>query len=266
MTCFAPVCGIQMYEQMYENDELPNYLLLLAHDVDARSARYNDLFGLVRNPHRVTIMDNSITELGSAIGQDVCIRAAKAAYANVLVLPDVYEDGEATVKAITEAYPQWEEDADANLGWEWSFMAVPQGKTLAEFAYCAEQLANASKFKNIHWWGIPRNLVKNVGTRREAIKICAMLAPWRAIHMLGFSDNILDDILCARGHGHNVPIQGIDSAVPMRCSATASSVPLRFTLGLGEMPKRPENWLEQALLTNEVRADWYSAAQYIEGP
>jgi hypothetical protein len=99
------------------------------------------------------------------------------------------------------------------------FMVVPQGKTIEEFMGCAETLHETMDGnEQLMMWGIPRNLVKLHGSRLEACRRLRELDDYAGeegeipFHLLGFSDNIQDDIECSK-----LPfIGGIDSAVPLR--------------------------------------------------
>jgi hypothetical protein len=90
-------------------------------------------------------------------------------------------------------------------------MYIPQGRTPEDFfkAATAEPLMSDQRIK---WWGVPRNIVQHHGTRRNAIELVRALNPQRKIHLFGFSENLYDDIICAR---HPFAFS-IDSAVPLR--------------------------------------------------
>jgi hypothetical protein len=242
---FAPVCGVQIYEQMAIRNTLGNYHLLLAHDILARTERYQAVFqGLAqRSPHRTVILDNSLVELKDAmVNEKEIAQCALAVAANVIVLPDVYRDGEATVEAVRSNYGKWRDTMDNVLGEDnYTFMVVPQGRTLKEFWLCAERIGHPNK---VQWWGVPRNMVEHVGSRREPLRIVDAINPNHDIHMLGFSDDFIDDILLAR----NSPcVRGIDSAVPLR-------VPTHFHLAMDVEP-RPQGWLENAQWTSTMQGN-----------
>lgn len=243
MARFAPVCNLPIYQGLLSHSELGNYHLLLAHDVLDKKEGYAKVFQRPNySPTRVVIMDNSVIELGAHVGIDTVLPAVIAAQANVVVLPDVLEDWEATVDAFQRYYVEWA-TACNYLTHPWSFMVVPQGKTIEEFTRCAEHLA--AHDSNIGWWGIPRNLVKLHGSRERAINICHLLNPTRQIHMLGFSDDNVDDLLCAQ-----IPfVAGIDSAVPVR----ASWFNMPWLISLKYPPRG--NWFEVAECTEMVRQD-----------
>lgn len=246
---FAPVCGIQMYEGMQLARRLPNYHLLLAHDVLARPDRYRAVFQPLRttDPRSTVILDNSVVELKTPMVDPTEISlAAKIVGANVIILPDVYEDGEATIEQCDRVYKEWRDIFDAELGDErYSFMMVPQGKTTKEFAKCASYFADQEAYPEIKWWGIPRNLAKWHGTRLTGLHICGTLNGFRDIHMLGFSDDFVDDFMVCNFGG--MRIRGMDSAVPLRINT-------QFHLGC-EVEPRPEGWLENGVYDEHVQAN-----------
>lgn len=281
LTQFAPVAGIQVYEQMMQASRLGNYHLLLAHDILARPDRYHEVFGKYSVTHhgrsRTVILDNSVAELGVAEADiEKIAHCANAVQATVIVLPDVYKKGPETIESCANAYNPWLEYLTEHLTYtNWSFMMVPQGRTLEEFASCAEYFADSrskSKWDRIHWWGIPRNLVEITGfwannealgtrnfqhgSRRLGMQMCARLAPYRAIHMLGFSDSIIDDWDVVRHGGYF--IRGIDSAVPLR----AATVGTRMSWNLSDLGPRPEGWLENAEYT-ELMQENIDYAQWL---
>lgn len=186
--------------------------LVLAHDIviEENSRHYERIFNAVkyhRGEDRLVILDNSVIELGGAVDLDLVVRAAKIVKPEVIVLPDVLEDSAKTITTYLENRGTWQQ-AFRHYTHN-PFMYVPQGKTLEEFAICAEQSLDD---QTIGWWGVPRNLVKLHGSRMGAIMLLHALNPFRKIHMLGFSDHSVDDLICA-----NLPeVWSIDSAVPLR--------------------------------------------------
>lgn len=234
MAKFAPVCPIHILDALARDGAMGDYHLPLAHDVLQHPEDYRRVF--VESGHHIetVILDNSVIELGSAVDIDIIAKAAKTVKANVIVLPDILLDGAATVKSCREAISPWASILDKELGeGKWKFMVVPQGKTPAEFAWCAEQFYG---LEHIGWWGIPRNYnIKGLGSRRDAVDICRMIDPTYNVHLLGFSDNIVDDMLSAN-HPH---VDGIDSAVPIR----AASLGYHMSMGLDQhLPPRGQWW------------------------
>lgn len=212
MAVFAPVCPSRILKQL-DPHNAGNYHLLLAHDV-AKDPGYKEFFSKLFMS--TVIMDNSVIELGNAVDLSVIKAACLNVLPHTIVLPDVLLDARETVNSCKAALPVWREAFKDVLAKpiEYSsmkrgFMIVPQGKSIEEWAWCAEQFKDEP---DVNFWGIPRNLVKQIGTRRDAIIIAHALNPERVIHLLGFSDSIIDDVLCAR----NRLVAGIDSAVPLR--------------------------------------------------
>lgn len=229
MAKFAPVAPPRILREMKGNGG--SYHLVLAHDILRTPEEYRHWRSqLILDP--TVILDNSITELGSAVDVSVIEEAAEICEATVIVLPDVYNNMQATIDSCTAAHYNWPHDKLLRSG-NRKYMFVPQGNTLEEFTYCAEALKDSFL---VGWWGIPRNLTNKLGTREKAAKVCAMLNPTRRIHLLGFSDNIIDDMLCA-----SFPwITGIDSAVPLRAATEGKK--MSMVLEMGPRGK----WFEQA--------------------
>lgn len=230
MAKFAPVCPAHIAKGLEEDRALGNYHLLLAHDILKHPEEYRKLFNSMNG---VKILDNSVIELGAAVDIKVIAEAAAVVCANVIVLPDILLDGKQTVIDCKKAYVEWRPILDKALGSSnWSYMIVPQGKTRAEFAECAEAFADLAY---IGWWGIPRNYnIHGLGSRRDAIDICTAIDPQNEIHLLGFSDDIVDDVLSACKD----EVSGIDSAVPIR----AASAGMRMSMNLPELGKRGDWW------------------------
>jgi len=210
MAKFAPVAPHHILRALRPSNS-GNYHLLLAHDVAANAQEFSSLWDGFHGMQ--VIMDNSVIELGGAVDLDIITKACAAVNVTSVVLPDVLLDGRATVESCLAALKDWSSIFEGYFSrrgpWSKGFMYVPQGKTIQEFAWAAQQLADSP---GINFWGIPRNLVGQVGSRREAIDICHALNRHRSIHLLGFSDSICDDVICAR----DTRVAGIDSAVPLR--------------------------------------------------
>jgi hypothetical protein len=163
------------------------------------------------------------------------LKAATAIRPITTVLPDVLLDTDRTINECSVAYPFWV-DAFQHAQLKPAFMIVPQGKTREGWIRCAEHFASDDVFPYINFWGIPRNVVQQFGTRVGLPSICRALNPNRKIHLLGFSDEPFDDIQTAQIHNN---VYGIDSAVPFR--AINQGIPLTIA-GFSNMPKRGDWW------------------------
>jgi hypothetical protein len=239
MARYCIVAPTQILSALDAVGELGSYHLLLAHDVAKRPHDYSQLFkqkGYDRRElfytDRLVILDNSVVELGTAVSHDMIWKAVDTVTPTCIVLPDVPLNARLTIEAGQNAYPIWEALRPEFI----SFMVIPQGTTIHEFSACAEAFADSSKYTYICWWGIPRNLVAQVGTRRDAIEIVRALNPHRRIHLFGFSDDLIDDLICAR----NRFVYSIDSAVPIRA-------PFKLSLNSELSPRG--NWWEEGELT-----------------
>lgn len=212
---FAPVCPIHIYEGLAAKGDayIGDYFLLLAHDVLAHPTRYATFF---RNRNATIIMDNSVIELGDACtaanlyeaahvigeGNDVCV-----------AIPDVLEDGVKTLERAHKFFEEWAGIPGANEAY--GKMFIPQGKDVQDFSLCIEE-AVVTFPDQFDWVGVARNLTGRIfPTRKIAVGyISRIVGDHARLHLLGFSDNVGDDIDTCQ---HLAPyIEGIDSAVPLR--------------------------------------------------
>jgi hypothetical protein len=154
--------------------------------------------------------------------------AQEIVQANVVVLPDALEDSRGTLDIACQGLAQWSQTiTNAEL------MFVPQGETLHSWIWCLEQFIEYATNEcgiEPQWIGIPRNTTgRIVNSRRQLVEIVEMLLPYADIHLLGFSDNLADDMISARHEA----VSSIDSAVPFR------SGPIQLTKSI---PKRGAWW------------------------
>ena len=235
MAEFAPVCPPELLTELIKSHVDGHYHLLLAHDICERKAEYARIFGGNRKlsasyASNTVILDNSVVELGDAVNVDFIIDAAEVCNPDVIVLPDVYTDGPATVQAVKEALDTWILPISRTpRGRYIRYMIVPQGKTRDEFIDCAYQLATLTEnYTEVCWWGIPRNYrEQNIGSRQDAVKICYTFGQQKFMHLLGFSNDLVDDLFSAR----SPYVRGIDSAVPLR--AATQGIEFTMTTKLG---------------------------------
>lgn len=235
MAQFGPVAPPRLIRQLSKR-AMGAYHLLLAHDVHAKPKEYGELYNF---PNSNIIMDNSVVELGGAVDLNIIKEACNTVKCVTIALPDVMSDGQATTEASMAAYDEWLKTFEALYGadnQDWGFMFIPQGRTIEEWATCAQSM---SHHRRINYWGIPRLLTIHSGSRRMGIEIAYALNSRRKIHLLGFSENLVDDVVCSR----DPRVLGIDSAVPLRAATYGKE--MTFDVNL---PKR---------------GDWWDTAEYL---
>lgn len=216
MTFFAPVGPIQILEGLHAAGTLGNYHLLLAHHTLEHKARFTDLFARLdgsTDEDITVIMDNSIVELGASASFDAvaeatqCIVNASSRITVIPVLPDVMGKGKDTRDAVEEAYPLWAREMPGD-----GLMAVAQGDSFDDYMASLAMFTNIKNFPGITWIGVPRFLHKTCGSRVPAAMEVSKYAHTHRVHLLGFCDDVRDDLGAAAIPG----ITGIDSAVPLR--------------------------------------------------
>lgn len=248
MANFCPVAPIQVLEQMYASNPyvFGEHHLLLAHHTDEHHERFFALFRRIANDGLIkplVIMDNSVVELGGYVDVNMMRRTVaclkEATYGSmkvVAVLPDVMGDGEATRVAVAQSYSTWERTVPTA-----DFMAVCQGRNIGDYCSSVLEFTHPGRYWGVSWLGIPRFLVGLIGTRREAVlQAISSRRAGQSIHLLGYSDNMVDDVACSRIQG----VDTIDSAVPLRYAHD-------WTQFVDAGP-RPQDWFDTAQYSNQV--------------
>lgn len=206
---FAPVVPLSVAAALRENGMLGGYHLLLAHDVLADPDGYKEIYRpFMDGTPMDIIMDNSLIELGYPMAMDDVLQAAEVVGAKRIVLPDELGELDATLRAVHDSMEDWH-TLPLNRTAGMRPIGVVQGKTLDECVHCLQEYREL----NIDI-SIPRVLRKYLGSRAHITAIAHLQYGFRNIHLLGFSDNVLDDIACTRLPG----VTGIDSAVPVRAA------------------------------------------------
>lgn len=220
MAKYAPVVPLMAAERMNRWGILGNYHLLLAHDILRLPTQYQQVYGHLKDDRLAfVILDNSVVELGKAMDPEDLIRAAEFIQPNVVVAPDTMGDHIDTINKVDAFSKDWSRLAH-NLP-RTGIMAVLQGQTYAQVHECFIAIADMPWITTI---GVPRVVTKYLGTRSEIVRMATAGRMMGRIHLLGFSDDIMDDIACARMPG----VRGIDSAVPIRLACRQLVMSLDF--------------------------------------
>lgn len=219
MARYAPVVPLEIARYLKDIKLLGDYHLLLAHDILERPREYQDVYSDI--PNVTIILDNSIIELGKPLDMDSLLRAAEIIKPRYLVIPDVMGDADATL-AEAEMFTR----SMTRCGSKIPLMAVVHGKTKMEAFQCARFL---KMMLGVGALSVPRVLTQLLGTRMEVVNEIVRKYPYLALHLLGFSDDLLDDIACARVPG----VMGIDSAVPVRGALQHKIITLDSTYNVG---------------------------------
>jgi hypothetical protein len=229
---FAPVCPINIYEGLAEKgpEYLGDYFLLLAHDVLDKPKRYEALF---KGKDYTIIMDNSVIELGDACTAQNLYDACEIVGATCLAIPDVLREGYKTIRSTYAFINDW---AGMQRERDYAKMFIPQGSDAIDFIRCVDVVLGEMDIYPA-WLGVPRNVVGNVfPSRKLAVGYISSkvletyyckkgIYPRPSIHLLGFSDDTIDDFQTCETFPNLVA--GIDSAVPLRLAAQS------YTMGSG---------------------------------
>lgn len=199
-----------------ENTEDDDYLMALAHLINKPGMeKYTEFFKRKSvDENTFIIMDNGLIEGDPRPINELVCKAVEIG-ANELILPDVFRNGIATLKAVDEATTYLAKQCD--LFSNMSFMAVPQGETLEQWLSCATLLLDNPIVSCL---GIPKVLINIAGRDGRYIAIKELVnrvgdLGGRDLHLLGCWQTPLEVSIIAKGvdQGDLPEIRGVDSAI-----------------------------------------------------
>jgi hypothetical protein len=174
--------------------------LCLAHLILEKST-YAEAFKTLSSRNRfnenenggMVILDNGAFELDHAIPDDFLIEAAIKIHPQEIVLPDVRRDARSTLER-SEAFIARAKRTHG-LGYEHTYMAVPQGTHYAEWR---QNLLDLSAIPDISTFGIYEETEKwfpdgRIGLLKElATGVPQLWEAGKKVHLLGFSEGLKD--------------------------------------------------------------------------
>ena len=172
---FCSITPLKNTDLMYENE----YVMLLAH-LSKKSDYYADF---ARKNNNYKIMDNSIIELGEAFSMQDLVNEAIKCNVDEIILPDVFEDGEKTVKVVKESI-EWLRDN--NLLGKFKLMAVCHGKGPKELDDTFTALNNIPEIDVI---GVPKVLTTWITSRVKSAEHMTTQTN-KEVHLLGCWDSL----------------------------------------------------------------------------
>ena len=196
----ASITPIKNVDKSFEGD----YAMMLAHLAHYYPPKKD------RNPNCYTIMDNSLIELGEAVGIEQVFKAAEKCEADEFVLPDVFMKGEDTVKKVKESI-QWLKDH--NVLTKHRLMAVVQGETYDELCECFKKLV---ELPEIHCIGIPK-ITSVLCENRAKLESIWQGCP-KAVHLLGCWYSLSE----IESYQNLSQIRSMDTCIPALLSQTGS--------------------------------------------
>lgn len=268
----APVLPLGAYRNLLDQNTLVSYgfyHLMLAHHCVASEENLKttaDVAGrfLQYGSFAHVIMDNSLVETGGAVDDKMILEACNTLLGPksykwnesirvTAVLPDVMGDGESSREATEQGFYRWSNDpAWRNV----DFMYVAQGCGWDDFLLSLDHFSKLQRSsQRIRMLAIPRVLRKTLGSRVKTVQAASLVVPSSVqIHLLGFSDDIADDILAAISSSR---VRGIDSAVPYRINAP---------IGLAShAPARNPDWLEKGTLNEHALPNHNTVNRWLLG-
>lgn len=151
--------------------------MFLTHMVE----KYPAYAEVARNAQGHKILDNSLIELGGAVDLKRVVEAAETIGADEIILPDVFQDGPATIKAVQSAIDELNK-MYPNRSWPFKLQAVAQGRDEKEWYECYMALI---KNPDVDVIGVPKVLAKMhpCGRPHFVNELCNLRA--KPHHLLG---------------------------------------------------------------------------------
>jgi len=225
---FAPIGPTKLLRLLKEQDEelLGRFHLVLAHDIVEHSGEWKDLLP----EGSLVIIDNSIIELGKPVESEVMVQAVKIlgdSIHPVVVLPDKFDDPYTTYTQSALYYSILTKVLPSSTEYMYVLQSSNPNELKKDSIFRGLQLAYCLGEQKVCWWGIPRRIADNMGTRMHAVLEARQIQLSHPelgikVHLLGFSNNIQDDIYCCQERG----IIGIDSTVPLRLGQRGINIDL----------------------------------------
>lgn len=210
MAKFAPVAPLAVHQTLDDSDDLGDYHLLLAHEVLEDPEGY---FKFWHNRDAFIIMDNSLVELGHPMEMRYLLEAAYLVNADVIVLPDVLTNRLRTLELSHKAYEELVAIRTTHypgviniFSRKVKTLGVAQGTSSVDAFSCGRELI---KSVGVDMISVPRIVADKTGTRSWVVEQLSKYE--KPLHLLGFSNNLLDDVTVAR----HPSVGGIDSALPI---------------------------------------------------
>jgi hypothetical protein len=164
------------------------------------------IFKIKRRRGQFVILDNGTPE-GELQGNNSLMEAYRIVQPDELVLPDVWEDRSATVRAVIQFVEEYGDEVPPIKR-----MVVPQGLSMSGWKACLQELVSEVSFTTI---GVPKHLDgKEGGGRVEAVRWIEQMG-WHNhyhVHLLGcYQDPVREvrEIMAIAPW-----VRGIDTAAP----------------------------------------------------
>lgn len=176
------ICPVNKSYLMYEDSPM---VMLLTHLVERYPLYVEEA---LKHPNTYKILDNSLIELGGALSMERLVQAAFKVNANEIILPDVFMDGEATIKSTIESINWLKEH---NLLGRFKLMVVCHGTTKETFKKCFDTLEAMPEVDVI---GIPKVMasMKWVADRNRKNLKDIFMDSSKEIHFLGSWYNLAE--------------------------------------------------------------------------
>lgn len=196
---------------LYYYAGVTDYHLVPAHHLrgkDGINAHIRAFYRFLKERGDYIILDNGVTELGEAMPMDDLFYVARMVRADEVVLPDVFDDSEATIESSLSALGALDKEVGS---WRPKFMAVVHGKTWEEWEHCYKVFAEEPRIKVL---GLPKVMTRNFGDRVYALrKVARMPRPARLeYHCLGVWEDAFEILKLSDEHPW---IRGIDTSFPV---------------------------------------------------
>ncbi len=185
------IMPLSYMERYFLKDNNQGKCIVMAHLMENK--KYLSIIKEIKENGNYILLDNSAPYLGSSVNNEDLLDCIKLIKPDEVILPDVLDDGEETIKRTKEFL-----DAFSKYN-RIKFMAVPQGKTIEEYKECYKIFARNSQidliglsFSVSRLFNVQIDINKYSSPRERLIKLFideGIIDYSKPHHLLGFANS-----------------------------------------------------------------------------
>ena len=249
-TLFAPVIPFGVENTLRSMSIVPSAIVLTPSAVLRFGDRYVKMYAAGPKPSTIFI-NGGLGDTDKPQPFPLAIDAAMKVSANYIILPDAEHDSAATIKVAKRAIHTLKQ----RKGFPSKVIGVPQGTDYADYVDCANSLVDMG----VDALGASRNIYEV--DRFRANYISAFRSFGVPVHILGFTNDLHDDLYCAKFPG----VESIASAMPIWYGQKHKVLPNPWPSDTSGFGKRPADFFGTEEVTTEMLANLFIVSSWLGG-